>query len=74
TYIAQRNVENMISGTVIAITLISIVLMLALRSFGLGLLSLVPNGLPIVGAFGAWALLVGEVGFSVATIASISLG
>ena len=74
TYIAQRNVENMISGTVIAITLISLVLMLALRSFGLGLLSLVPNGLPILGAFGAWALLVGEVGFSVATIASISLG
>jgi outer membrane lipoprotein-sorting protein len=64
----------MISGTAIAIALISLVLMLALRSFGLGLLSLVPNGLPILGAFGAWALLVGEVGFSVATIASISLG
>jgi predicted RND superfamily exporter protein len=34
----------------------------------------VPNGLPILTTFGAWALLVGEVGFSVATVASISLG
>jgi hypothetical protein len=34
----------------------------------------VPNGLPILTTFGAWALIVGEVGFSVATIASISLG
>jgi len=30
--------------------------------------------LPILVTFGAWALLVGEVGFSVATVASISLG
>jgi predicted RND superfamily exporter protein len=35
---------------------------------------LAPNGLPILTTFGAWALLVGEVGFSVATVASISLG
>ena len=33
-----------------------------------------PNGLPILTTFGAWALLVGTVGFSVATVASISLG
>jgi uncharacterized protein len=74
TYVTDRNVENMISGTIIAILLISLVLMLALRSVKLGLLSLIPNGLPVLAAFGAWALLVGEVGFSVASIASISLG
>jgi hypothetical protein len=37
-------------------------------------LSLVANGLPILVSFGTWALIVGEVGFSVATVASISLG
>ena len=74
TYIAQRNMQNMVAGTVIAIAVISLILMLALRSFSLGLLSLVPNGLPILVSFGVWALLVGEVGFSVATVASISLG
>jgi len=35
---------------------------------------LIPNALPILCTFGVWALLVGEVGFSVATVASISLG
>ncbi len=74
TYIAERNMQNMVTGTVIAIVVISLIMMLALRSFSLGLLSLIPNGLPILASFGAWALLVGEVGFSVATVASISLG
>jgi predicted RND superfamily exporter protein len=74
TYIAERNVDNMISGTIVAIALIALILMLALQSVQLGILSLIPNGLPILATFGAWALIVGEVGFSVATVASISLG
>ncbi len=74
TYIADRNVENMVSGTIVAILAIAVILMIALQSFRLGLLSLIPNGLPILATFGAWALIVGEVGFSVATVASISLG
>ncbi len=74
TYITERNVSNMITGTIIAIVAIAAIMMFALQSFGLGLLSLLPNGLPILTTFGAWALLVGEVGFSVATVASISLG
>ena len=74
TYVSERNLQNMIAGTIIAIAAIALIMMFALRSVRLGLLSLVPNGLPILTTFGAWALLVGEVGFSVATVASISLG
>ncbi|HEY5739067.1 MAG TPA: MMPL family transporter, partial [Gammaproteobacteria bacterium] len=74
TYISQRNMENMVTGTIIAIVAISLIMVFALRSVSLGLLSLVPNGLPILATFGAWALLVGTVGFSVATVASIALG
>ncbi len=74
TYIAERNVVNMVGGTIGAIVLISIILMITLMNWRLGLLSLIPNGLPILATFGTWALLVGEVGFSVATVASISLG
>ena len=74
TYIAGRNIDNMLTGTAIAIFAIALILMAALQSFRLGLLSLVPNGLPILATFGTWALLVGKVGFSVATVASISLG
>jgi predicted RND superfamily exporter protein len=74
TYISARNMQNMIAGTILAIGAIAVIMMFALRSVRLGTLSLVPNGLPILTTFGAWALLVGEVGFSVATVASISLG
>ena len=74
TYISERNMQNMVAGTILAIAAIAVIMMFALRSVRLGVLSLVPNGLPILTTFGAWALLVGEVGFSVATVASISLG
>jgi predicted RND superfamily exporter protein len=74
TYISERNMENMVLGTIFAIAAIAVIMMFALRSVRLGTLSLVPNSLPILTTFGAWALLVGEVGFSVATVASISLG
>lgn len=74
TYISERNMQNMVTGTILAVVAIGIIMMFALQSFRLGLLSFIPNGLPILATFGAWALLVGEVGFSVATVASISLG
>ncbi len=74
TYISERNMQNMLVGTILAIAAIAVIMMFALQSVPLGTLSLVPNGLPILTTFGAWALLVGEVGFSVATVASISLG
>src|SRR5210317_2098977 len=74
TYISERNMQNMVVGTILAIAAIAVIMMFALKSVRLGTLSLVPNGLPILTTFGAWALLVGEVGFSVATVASISLG
>ncbi len=74
TFITDRNVQNMILGTGIAIVSISLIMMAALRSLRLGALSLIPNALPILTTFGLWALLVGQVGFSVATVASISLG
>lgn len=74
TYIADRNVQNMILGTAIAIIAISLIMVVSLQSIPLGALSLIPNALPILCTFGLWAVLVGEVGFSVASVASISLG
>lgn len=74
TYVAERNVESMIAGNIIAVLAIALVMIFALQSVKLGVLSIVPNGLPIVVAFGVWALLVGTVGFSVAAVASVSLG
>ena len=72
--IAQRNVESMLTGNVIAVTVIAFVIMLSLGSFSLGTLSLIPNAIPILMTFGIWAILVGVVGVAAATVAATSLG
>ncbi len=72
--IAMRNVRSMIFGTLLAFALISAVLTLALRSLRMGLLSLVPNVIPATMAFGAWGLLVGQVGFTVSVVAALTMG
>ncbi len=72
--IAMRNVRSMIFGTLMAFVLISAVLTLALRSLRMGLLSLVPNVIPATMAFGAWGLLVGQVGFTVSVVAALTMG
>ena len=74
TFIAQRNVESMVRGTILAIVLIAGIMVISLRSFSIGMLSMVPNGLPILAAFGVWALINGELGFSAAAVAVVSLG
>jgi len=74
SYIAERNINSMLWGNVIAIILISITMMVALRSFKMGLMSIVPNSLPIIITFGIWALVVGQVGFAAATVTATALG
>jgi len=74
SYIAERNIISMIRGNAIALVLISAIMILALRSWSLGLLSLIPNAVPILMTFGVWALLVGIVGMAAATVAAVSLG
>ena len=74
SYIAKRNIESMLRGNIIAIILISIIMMFALRSVGLGLLSIIPNAIPVLVTFGIWALTVGIIGMAAATITATSLG
>ena len=57
-----------------AVLLIVITLIIALRSLKLGLLSLFPNLIPVVLAFGTWALIVGQVGLVVSVVFAMALG
>jgi predicted RND superfamily exporter protein len=74
SHISQRNIESMLGGNLLAVALISLILVATLRSLSLGLLSLLPNLLPILMTFGAWALLSGQVGMAAATVSATSLG
>ncbi len=73
-YITKRNTESMLFGTAFAFALISVTLILALRSLKLGLLSLVPNAVPALMAFGLWSILVGQVDVASSIVAATSLG
>ncbi len=73
-HIGQNNIRSMLTGSLVALFSISLTLMLALRSWRLGLVSLVPNAFPSLIAFGLWGLFVQEVNLAVAAIFSISLG
>ncbi|MFT5397146.1 MAG: putative RND superfamily exporter protein, partial [Gammaproteobacteria bacterium] len=72
--IGKRNIVSMLIGTTVALILISMVLIFALRSFKIGLISLVPNLVPAAMGFGLWGLTVGEIGLSLSVVTSMSLG
>jgi len=70
----ERNIRSMLLGTLLALVVISLSLIIALRSVKFGLVSLIPNLVPPIMAFGVWALTVGEVGISASTVTATSLG
>ncbi len=74
SYISQRNIQSMLRGNVIAIIAISIILMLALKSFGMGALSIIPNAVPIAMTFGLWAITFGNIGMAAASVSAVALG
>jgi len=73
-HISERNINAMLGGSILALVVISGILILALRSVRIGLLSLIPNLFPAAMAFGLWGYLVGEVGLAIAVVVAMTLG
>ena len=73
-HIGRRNIISMLTGTTIALILISGILVFALQSFKIGAISLIPNLAPAAMGFGLWGLLVGEVGLGLSVVAGMTLG
>ena len=61
-------------GVVLALVLISLILIGALRSFKFGLVSMIPNLAPIFMTFGLWSMLVNDVGLAVSVAGPVALG
>ena len=73
-HIGKRNIVSMLKGTTLALILISLVLIVALKSVKIGLISLLPNLVPAAMGFGLWGLLVGEVGLALSVVTGMTLG
>ena len=74
SHIGARNIRSMLTGTTLALVLISLILVFALRSLRIGLISIVPNLVPAGMAFGLWGVLVGEVGLALSVVTGMTLG
>ena len=74
SHISGRNIISMLKGTTLAIILISIALIIALRSFKFGALSIVPNLVPAVMGFGLWGIIAGEINMALSMVSGMTLG
>ncbi len=73
-FLTKRTFDSMFWGTGLAFLLISACLVVALRSVKLGLVSLVPNIMPVIVAFAIWAVINGELGMFAASVTATALG
>ncbi|EGQ8535725.1 MMPL family transporter [Vibrio parahaemolyticus] len=73
-HIGETNMASMLSTLPITLILISALLIFALRSVRLGLISLMPNIAPAVIGFGLWALISGEINLGLSVVVTLTLG
>ncbi len=73
-HISDRNMISLLQGTAIALVLISLLLAPVVRSWRIGVVSLVPNLVPALVAYGIWGITVGYVDLGLSVVACMSLG
>lgn len=73
-HIGETNMKSMIRSLFLAFFIISGILIFALRSLRLGLISLFPNILPALVGFGFWSLISGEINLALSIVSSMTLG
>ncbi|WP_142784138.1 efflux RND transporter permease subunit [Changchengzhania lutea] len=69
-----RQAKSMLKGNIVALILISLILMIALRNFKIGLISIIPNLAPVFVGFGLWALYKGQINTGMVIVFGMTLG
>lgn len=72
--LSDRNAKGMVQGDLLSLALISICMIIVLRNVKLGILSVVPNVVPIIVGYGVWYFAVGQMNVVASVAGSISLG
>lgn len=74
SHLSIDNIRSMIKGTIVSFIVISLIIMVMLRSFKFGLISLLANSIPALVGFGLWGLLAGTVNLGASVLVSMTLG
>nr|VFK28567.1 MAG: hypothetical protein BECKMB1821G_GA0114241_103829 [Candidatus Kentron sp. MB] len=69
-----HNLRSLLWGATVALVLISLILIFASRSVKFGLISMIPNLVPMAMAFGLWGMLVGKINLALSAVALITMG
>ena len=69
-----RQADSMFTGNIIALILTSLILILALKNFKLGLLSIIPNVTPVLVGFGIWAIFLGTINTGMVVVFGMTFG
>jgi len=64
----------MLGGATLALILISLALVIAMRSVKIGLISMIPNLAPAAMGFGIWAIVNGQIGLGLSVVTSMTIG
>lgn len=73
-HIGKANMQGMMQGAVVALVLISLLLLFALKSTKLGFISLVPNLMPGLIGFACWALISAEISMALSVVMTMTMG
>ena len=73
-HLSYDSLQSSIRSSLIALLLISAIMIIALRSFKYGLISLVPNLFPTAIGFGVWYLIDGEIDMGLTSVMIITIG
>jgi uncharacterized protein len=73
-HLTARNIRSMIIGSIVELIVISFLMIFLLRSLRVGLISLVPNLIPSILAFGLWGWLGTQVNLAISVVAAMTFG
>ncbi|MGE3904573.1 MAG: RND family transporter [Reyranellaceae bacterium] len=73
-HITKRNIQAMFIGTSLSVLVVSLIMVVALRSWRMGLVSLLPNLTPAFMAFGLWGMFGGEVNLAISVVTAMTYG
>ncbi|WP_199610181.1 efflux RND transporter permease subunit [Flocculibacter collagenilyticus] len=74
SHIGQSNIVSLLQGAFIAFLVISVALTFVFRSLYVGMLTLIPNLLPVGMAFGFWYCVQGQISMGLAGVSAMAIG